>query len=129
MVAAENGGHQNGGANINAAGQPDTPLEVLTDLLGKALRCDDPAATKQLVHQAHGIAAGLDPYLSEISTPPSEVCAGWLSDRQIELARTERDSCLDCHQHLIRFPLNHCRCAMTSWQHLCLMIGRPLMLR
>ena len=128
MVAAVNGGHQNGGADINAAGQPDTPMEVLTDLLGKALRCDDPAAAKQLVHQAHGIAAGLDPYLAEISTPPSEVCAGWLTIK-LSWPGTERYKCLEYHQNLIRFLLKHCRCATTSWQHLCLMIGRALMPR
>ena len=56
----------------NAAGQPDTPVELLTALLGKALQCKDAAATRQLVKQAHAIVAGLDPYLDQISTPPSE---------------------------------------------------------
>ena len=57
----------------NAAGQPDTPMEVLTDLLGKALHCNDPSETQAMVKQAHSIASGLDPYLDSISTPPSEV--------------------------------------------------------
>lgn len=59
--------------DMNAAGQPDTPMEFLTDLLGKALHCNDPSEAQALVKQAHSIASGLDPYLDSISTPPSEV--------------------------------------------------------
>jgi hypothetical protein len=57
----------------NAAGQPDTPMEVLTDLLSKALQCDDLAEVKKLTQQAYNIAAGLDPYLDSVCTPPSQV--------------------------------------------------------
>lgn len=57
----------------NAAGQPDTPMEVLTDLLAKAMQCQDTEQANALVKQAHGIASGLDPYLDSISTPPSQV--------------------------------------------------------
>jgi len=31
-----------------------------------------PHAVKQLVQQAHAVVAGLDPYLDQISTPPSQ---------------------------------------------------------
>lgn len=58
----------------NAAGQPDTPMEVLTDLLSKALQCDDLAEVKKLTQQAYNIAAGLDPYLDSVCTPPSQAC-------------------------------------------------------
>ncbi len=61
--------------NLNATGQPDTPIEVLTDLLSKALQCKDPSEAQALVKGAHGIASGLDPYLDSISTKPSEVQA------------------------------------------------------
>ena len=61
------------GADINAAGQPDTPVEIVTALLGKALQSEDQSAMKQLVQQAHAVMAGLDPYLDSISTPPGEV--------------------------------------------------------
>lgn len=64
------GPHCNGDAN--AAGQPDTPVEVLTALLGKALKLQDPAAVRELVQQAYAVVAGLDPYLDQISTPPSQ---------------------------------------------------------
>jgi NAD(P)-dependent dehydrogenase (short-subunit alcohol dehydrogenase family)/predicted O-methyltransferase YrrM len=78
MVAANGvGPHANG--DVNAAGQPDTPVEVLTALLGKALQQQDPAAVKQLVEQAHALVAGLDPYLDQISTPPSQVCQDLIS--------------------------------------------------
>lgn len=58
----------------NAAGQPDTPMEVLTDLLSKALQCDDKEEIRNLTKQAHSIAAGLDPYLDSVCTPPSQAC-------------------------------------------------------
>lgn len=70
--APTNGAAQNG-TDINAAGQPDTPVEVVTALLGKALQAQDSSAMKQLVQQAHAVMAGLDPYLDSISTPPAEV--------------------------------------------------------
>jgi hypothetical protein len=77
MVAAQaaNGSAQNRAAapDVNAAGQPDTPVEVVTALLGKALESGDHGSMKQLVQQAHAVLAGLDPYLDSISTPPSEV--------------------------------------------------------
>lgn len=60
-------------ADINAAGQPDTPVEVLTALLQQALQTEDSASVRKLVHQAHSIVGGLDPYLEQISTPPSQV--------------------------------------------------------
>lgn len=59
----------------NAAGQPDTPMEVLTDLLSKALQCDDKEEIRKLTEQAHSIAAGLDPYLDSVCTPPSQARA------------------------------------------------------
>lgn len=73
-----NGVAQNGSAvaDANAAGEPDTPVEVLTALLGQALKSDDPGAVKQLVQQAHSVVAGLDPYLDSISTPPGDVSIG-----------------------------------------------------
>lgn len=60
---------------IHNTGQPDTPVEVLVDILGKALQANDPSETRKLVESAHKLAKGLDPYLDAISTPPSEVHA------------------------------------------------------
>ena len=60
----------------NAAGQPDTPLEVLTDLLATALQCQDSKQQQMLIQKAHAIAAGVDPYLDKISTPASQVHIG-----------------------------------------------------
>lgn len=71
-MAADNGVGPHANGDANAAGQPDTPVEVLTALLGKALQQQDPEAVKQLVQQAHAVVAGLDPYLDQISTPPSQ---------------------------------------------------------
>lgn len=71
-MAADDGVGPHANGDANAAGQPDTPVEVLTALLGKALQQQDPEAVKQLVQQAHAVVAGLDPYLDQISTPPSQ---------------------------------------------------------
>ena len=59
--------------SMNATGEPDTPVEVLADLLGKAVAEKDAGKLAQLVSQAHRIVQGLDPYLDRISTPPSKV--------------------------------------------------------
>lgn len=63
---------QNG---IHKTGQPDTPVEVLVDLLGKALQATDPKETRDILESAYNLAKGLDSYLDAISTPPSEVHA------------------------------------------------------
>lgn len=76
-AAADSGVHAAPAVDdVNAAGQPDTPVEVLTALLGKALSCDDPSAVRSLVQQAHALVEGLDPYLDSISTPPGNVSLG-----------------------------------------------------
>ncbi|KAK9832615.1 hypothetical protein WJX81_003801 [Elliptochloris bilobata] len=59
---------------IHSTGQPDTPVEVLVDVLSKALRAPDAGEMKRLVEQAYKLVAGLDPYLDTVSTPPSPVC-------------------------------------------------------
>jgi hypothetical protein len=52
---------------------PDTPMEVITDLLHRALLSEDPTASKALVQRAYDVASGLDEYLETVSSPPSEV--------------------------------------------------------
>ena len=59
--------------NVHASGMPDTPVEVLTDLLSKAAKEENVEQLKLLVQRAHKLVAGLDPYLEECSTPPSDV--------------------------------------------------------
>lgn len=67
-------GTTNGAAkDIHSTGQPDTPIEVITDLLQKAMQQDSLDATKTLVDKALQIAAGLDSYLEHISSKPSQV--------------------------------------------------------
>ena len=70
-MVLENG--QGVGMDLNATGQPDTPVEYLVDVLGQALRAHDPQQMRALVQDAYNIVAGLDPYLDSISTPPSHV--------------------------------------------------------
>ncbi len=60
---------------VHKTGQPDTPVEVLVDVLGKALQSSDIHEVKELLENAYKLAHGLDPYLDAISTPPSEVHA------------------------------------------------------
>merc|ERR1711884_235605 len=59
----------------NATGCPDTPMEVIVARLNAAMACDSLESTKELVQQALDVAAGLDPYLDQMTTPPSKVCA------------------------------------------------------
>jgi len=59
--------------DVHATGTPDTPVEVLTDLLSKAAKEEDVEQLRLLVQHAHKLVAGLDPYLEDISTPPSDV--------------------------------------------------------
>lgn len=68
-----NGKMDNG---IHGTGQPDTPVETLVDILGRALQADDPKVMRDIVENAYKLAEGLDPYLDAISTPPSQVDAG-----------------------------------------------------
>ena len=58
---------------VHQTGEPDTPIEVITALLGKALSASDAGDRESLLKQAHEIAAGLDPYLDSISSPPDPV--------------------------------------------------------
>lgn len=59
--------------DIHATGVPDTPVEVLTDLLDKALKADDLSGAKAILQKAQAVCAGLDPYLDSISSPPNKV--------------------------------------------------------
>lgn len=68
-----NGKMDNG---IHSTGQPDTPVETLVDILGRALQADDPKIMRGLVENVYKLVEGLDPYLDAISTPPSQVDAG-----------------------------------------------------
>jgi hypothetical protein len=52
-------------------------MEVLTALLTKALQQQTLEQQRSYVQQALDIAAGLDPYLDEISSPPSQVFCLW----------------------------------------------------
>jgi len=58
---------------VHATGQPDTPVEVLADILSQASKEKDVEQLRQLVQRAHKLVSGLDPYLEKISTPPSDV--------------------------------------------------------
>lgn len=60
-------------SSIHETGQPDTPVEVLTDILSKADCEKDVEVLRKLVNQAYKLVSGLDPYLDQISTPSSEV--------------------------------------------------------
>jgi NAD(P)-dependent dehydrogenase (short-subunit alcohol dehydrogenase family)/predicted O-methyltransferase YrrM len=60
--------------DIHATGVPDTPVEVVTDLLGRALQSSSQDESKSLIQQAYDVIAGLDPYLEKVSTPPNQVC-------------------------------------------------------
>ena len=67
------GDNEDQGKSIHATGQPDTPVEVLTDILKQADQEQDVTQLRKLVNQAYKLVSGLDPYLDEISTPPSSV--------------------------------------------------------
>eukprot|EP00878_Enallax_costatus_P015587 GHUV01016327.1.p1 GENE.GHUV01016327.1~~GHUV01016327.1.p1 ORF type:complete len:470 (+),score=128.07 GHUV01016327.1:350-1759(+) len=60
-------------ADIHATGQPDTPIEVITDLMQKALQQSSLEGQKQLVQQALDVAGGLDAYLEKATSPPPKV--------------------------------------------------------
>lgn len=60
---------------IHTTGLPDTPVECLVDVLGKALRSTNHREVMEFVEHAYKLAQGLDPYLDAISTPPSQVDA------------------------------------------------------
>jgi hypothetical protein len=59
--------------SVHATGQPDTPIEVLEDILSQASKEKDVEQLRHLVQRAHKLVSGLDPYLEHISTPPSDV--------------------------------------------------------
>lgn len=61
--------------DIHSTGQPDTPVEVLVDTLGRAMLAPDLAAMRTLVERAYKLVAGLDPYLDAVSSPPSPASA------------------------------------------------------
>jgi CheY-like chemotaxis protein len=71
--------------DIHATGQPDTPIEVLTALLTKALQQQTLEQQRTYVQQALDIAAGLDAYLDKISSPPSKVRTVSLLGRELSL--------------------------------------------
>ena len=60
--------------DINATGQPDTPMEVINDLLAKSLEASSAEEMKDLVKQAHRVASGLDPYLDRMLSPAPPAC-------------------------------------------------------
>jgi Arc/MetJ family transcription regulator len=59
--------------DMHSTGQPDTPIEVLTDLLKQAIQETTLEGQKDLVQQALKIAAGLDDYLDKATSAPPEV--------------------------------------------------------
>eukprot|EP00879_Flechtneria_rotunda_P019807 GHRR01020820.1.p1 GENE.GHRR01020820.1~~GHRR01020820.1.p1 ORF type:complete len:456 (+),score=169.59 GHRR01020820.1:286-1653(+) len=59
--------------DIHATGQPDTPVEVLTNLLQEAMQQQTLEQQRQYVKQALDIAAGLDAYLDKVTSPPPKV--------------------------------------------------------
>ena len=48
-------------------------MEVITDLLHRAVHTEDATASRELVQRAYDVASGLDEYLETVSSPPSEV--------------------------------------------------------
>lgn len=73
-----NGAAQAKAANpesVHATGQPDTPIEVITDLLQRAMSGNSVEEIKGAVQKALAVAGGLDPYLEKVSSKPSEVSA------------------------------------------------------
>ena len=65
--------------NINATGQPDTPMEVINKLLGESLETTSPEDMKQLVKDAYRISNGLDPYLDRMLSPVPDACQDLIS--------------------------------------------------
>jgi len=59
--------------DIHATGQPDTAIEVLTDLLQQAIQETTLEGQRNLVEQALKIAAGLDEYLDKATSAPPKV--------------------------------------------------------
>eukprot|EP00892_Ulva_mutabilis_P009624 jgi/Ulvmu1/7033/UM033_0092.1 len=64
---------------INATGQPDTPMEVINNLLGKSLGATSPEDMKKLVQEAYRISNGLDPYLDRMLSPVPQACQDLLT--------------------------------------------------
>lgn len=84
------------GHNIHSTGQPDTPVEVLVDVLGEAMRAPDIAAMRVLVERAYKLVAGLDPYLDAVSTPPSPVSARTYFMLKLACARVQMRTAHSC---------------------------------
>lgn len=61
------------GNSLHATGQPDTPVEVVTEILGRATKEADESKLRSLVDEAHRLVSGLEPYLESITTPPTAV--------------------------------------------------------
>ena len=136
----------NGVSNIHETGQPDTPVEVLTDILGRATQEQDVAKLRALVEQASKLVSGLDPYLEAISTPASPVSCYMsieIAERRFQdelrnslvgmpiLLHTEMDSrlltctSLQVCQELIRESLQHDWKAAHKQVRLWDFVGRP----
>jgi caffeoyl-CoA O-methyltransferase len=66
-------------SNQKTTPRPVTPLGLLVEQLEKAVRLTDaaniPAELALCLKKAYGLAAGIDPYLNESSTPESEALA------------------------------------------------------
>lgn len=60
--------------DINATGQPDTPMEVINSLLGQSLQAESSDDMKELVQDAYRISNGLDPYLDQMLSPVPAAC-------------------------------------------------------
>ena len=82
----------NGVSNIHETGQPDTPVEVLTDILGRATQERDVTKLRALVEQASKLVSGLDPYLEAISTPASPVSCYMSPDVAEHRSQDKRNS-------------------------------------
>lgn len=59
---------------INATGQPDTPMEVINDLLAKALQATTLEGMKKDVEKAYRISSGLDQYLDRMIPEVPQAC-------------------------------------------------------
>ena len=95
----------NSATNVHASGMPDTPVEVLTDLLSKAAKEENVEQLKLLVQRAHKLVAGLDPYLEECSTPPSDVSFFAALGRTLLMAHCQCNNPINRHLQLLGHKL------------------------
>ena len=109
---------------INATGQPDTPMEVINDLLAKALQATTLEDMKKGVEKAYRISNGLDPYLDRMIPEVPQACQDLIAASSehdwegvynaVRYGLTSMHMCMQpvppCRMHCLPrpFPLMHC---------------------